>query len=163
MTAFLTQMCNFKAYGEAPELRKRNRDIEHLFVPMFKNLYPWVSSDPEARLIVDAFVKRKDFIPDKEVWKRVKKSIEHGMYQKIILTAEGFDLTDHLPYKVTKRPTQIRECLKYSRNLKIKEVGFENLKIVNFRKFARVFLVLFFVCYIALVIEVHIYTYTYRE
>ena len=167
LTNLLTRFCWAKAHCQAPELYKLVPKVMREFASRFENLYPWVSSDPEAKPIIHAFIKRKAFIPDKKIGNRVKRSIEHGMFQKIILTAEALDITEvsliTKVKKTKKRPTQIRECKQYSKKLKIKEVGFENLKVINFQKFARVFLAFVVVCCIALIIEVYIYTYTYRE
>ena len=85
------------------------------------------------------------------------------MFQRIIWTAETMDLTEDPPEGMKKRLTEIIECKEYSRKLKIKEVGFEDLKVVNFKQCARVFLALVFVCSMALVIEFYFYTYTYKE
>ena len=149
-------MCNYKVYVEAPDVQSWNRYMKKEIVPKFKNLYPWVSSDPEARPIVHAFIKRRDFIPDKKIWRRVKRSIEYGMYQRMIWAAETMDLSDGLSIEIEKRPTQMRDCLEYSRKLKLKEVGFENLKVVNFQKFACIFLVLISACFLGLIIEVYL-------
>ena len=163
LTELLTRTCWTKVYAEDPDLQKRNPLLKSLFAPYFKNLYPWVTSDPRTQQILHAFMKRKDFIPDTKIWKRVKGSIDYGMFQKIMLTAEAAGLSERLPIKFKKRPTQMRECKKYSRILKIKEVEFQALKVVNFEKFTLVFLVLFCVCYISLITEAYIYTYTYRD
>ena len=163
MMALVKTICWAKVYSQATEAQESSPTLKKHFAPKFKNIYPWASSDPNTSPTIHAFIKRKEFIPDTKIWKRVKRSIEHGMFQRIIWTAETFDLTEGYYDEIEKRPVQMRECLEYSRRLKIKEVGFENLKVVNFEKFARVFLVLFSVCYMALIIEVYIYTYTYRE
>ena len=98
MTGLLIISCSAKVYSEAPELQEMNPYLKSHFVPQFQNLYPWITSDPETRPIAHAFIKRRDFIPDKTIWKRVKKSIEHGMYQRIIMAAESCDLTDGLSF-----------------------------------------------------------------
>ena len=163
LTGLLTRVCWAKVYSRAPILQEMNSHLKSYFVPKFKNIYPWITSNPETKTKIYAFLKRKAFIPEKEIWTRVKISMEHGMYQRIIWTVETLDFTEDFPYEIKKRPTEMSGCKEFSRKLKIKEVGFEDLKIVNLEKFARVFLVLFSVCYMALIIEVHIYTYTYRE
>ena len=166
LTSLLTRVCWAKVYSQAPELQKINPHLKSYFSPKFKNLYPWTTSDPETHSKIYAFLKRKAFIPDKKISKRVKRSIEHGMYQRIIWTMETLDFAENFFNKIMKiniRSTQMKNCKKFSTKLKIKEVGFENLKVVNFQKFSAVFLVLFSVCYMALIIECYIYTYTYRE
>ena len=156
LTGLLTTICWAKVYSEAPELQEYNPSMKTHFVPRFRTLYPWISSDPQTRSILHAFIKRKDFIPDKKIWERVKRSIEHGMYQRIIWTAEAFDITEDFFIEIKERPTQMRDCKEYSRKLKIKEVGFEDLKVVNFQKFAYVFLVLISACFMALIVEVYL-------
>ena len=69
------------------------------------------------------------------------------MYSRIVSTAEEVDIQETFFIDTEKMPTQMRDCLEYSRRLKIKEVGFEDLEVVNFEKFARVFLVLFSVLF----------------
>ena len=130
----ISAVCTAKVYSEAPEFYDLVNNLKTEFVPRFKNLYPWVTSDPDTIPILQAFIKRRDFIPDKKIWKRVKRSIEHGMYQKIILTAETLDLSQGLPFPVKKRSTAMRDCLQHSRKLKIKEVCFHDVMLINCNK-----------------------------
>ena len=68
------------------------------------------------------------------------------MYQRIILTIEAAELFQGFDFvKVKTKPTAMRNCLEYSRKLKIKDVGFLDFKVVNFKKFALVVLVSFMV------------------
>ena len=122
--------------------------------PQFKNLYPWIASDPDTKPILHAFIKRKNFIPDKKIWKRVKSSIEHGVYQRLVWTAETFELSQAFSYSIKKRPTAMRDCRDYSRKVKVKEVGFQALKIVKFEKFTLVVLAFISVCCMAYIVEV---------
>ena len=85
---------------------------------------------------------------------KVKTSIEYSIYQRIVWTAEKFDATNNFFIKIKKRMTQMRDCKKYSRKLKIKEVEFQALKVVNFEKFTLVFLALISVCCMAFIVEV---------
>ena len=79
------------------------------------------------------------------------------------LDCKNLDLESRFSRRSSKADKQrLTEYKGYSKKLKIKEVGFKDLKVVNFEKFARVFLVLFSVCYMAFII-VFIYSYTYRE
>ena len=89
-----------------------------------------------------------------KVWKRVKMSIEYGIFQRIMLTAEATGLSERLPIEIKKRPTQMRDCKQYSRKLKIKKVEFQALKVINFEKFTLVLLVLMSVCCMAYIVEV---------
>ena len=154
MIGSISTVCTAKVYSEAPELEELVNNLKTEFVPRFKNLYPWVTSDPDTIPILQAFIKRRDFIPDKKIWKRVKRSIEHGMYQKIILTAETLDLSQGLPFPVKKRSTAMRDCLQYSRKLKIKEVGFHDVKLINCKKLACAFLAFVSLCCWIFILEV---------
>ena len=159
MTTLVSMICSAKVYAASPDVAYFVQRQEDEFIPRFKNLYPWVSSDPETRTILHAFVKRKDFIPEKKVWKRVKRSIEHGMFQKLILAAEAMDLSQALDQalnliKVKPRPTAMRDCHEYTRIPKIKEVEFQALKVVNFEKFTLVFHAFISVCCMAFIVEV---------
>ena len=79
------------------------------------------------------------------------------MYQRIILTAEATELSQGMHFvKVKAKPTAMRDCLEYSRKLKIKDVGFLDLKVVNIQKFALVFLVSVSACFMALMLEVNL-------
>ena len=82
----------------------------------------------------------------------MEESQEHGMFEKILLTAEAMDLSKRLS-KIKKMQTQW-ETKKYLRKLKIKEVEFQALKVVNFQKFTLVFLALISVCCMSYVVEV---------
>ena len=163
LTSLLTRICFAKVYSLAPEMQRESTSLKGKFVTSFKNRYPWISSDPNTQSTLHAFIKRKEFTPDTKIWKRVKRSIDHGMYQRIIWTAETLDLIEDFPDEIKKRTTQTKDCKEYSRKLKIKEVGFQDLKAVNFEKFARAFLILYSVCYMALIVEVYVYTYSNRE
>ena len=152
LTALLTRSCWAKVYSQAPELHEFQPDMMRKFASRFENLYPWISSDPQTQPQLHAFTKRKSFTPDKKIWKRVKISIEHGMFQRIILAAEASDIMKIIITK--KEPTQIKDCKDYSRKLKIKEVEFQALKVVNFEKFTLVFFAFISVCCIAYIFEV---------
>ena len=154
MIGSISTVCTAKVYSEAPELEELVNNLKTEFVPRFKNLYPWVTSDPDTRPILQAFIKRRDFIPDKKIWKRVKRSIEHGMYQKIILTAETLDLSQGLPFPMKKKPTAMRDCLQHSRKLKIKEVGFHDVMLINCKKLTYAFLAFVSVCCLVFILEV---------
>ena len=154
LTDLLTRTCWAKVYSEDQELQKFNPYLHSHFVPYFKNLYPWVTSDPGTQAILHGFIKRKDFTPDKKIWKRVKRSIEYGMFQRIMLTAEATGSSERLPIEIKKRPTQMRDCKQYSRKLKIKEAEFQALKVINFKVFTLVFLALISVCCMTYVVEV---------
>ena len=150
----LTRTCWTKVHAEDPDLQNVHPLLQSFFVPYFKNLYPWVTSDPRTQQILHAFMKRKDFIPDTKIWKRVKRPIDYGMFQKIMLTAEATGSSQRVVIEINKRPTQMRDCKQYSRKLKIKEVEFQALKVVNFEKFTLVFLALVSVCCMAYIVEV---------
>ena len=92
-------------------------------------------------------------MPDKKIWKRVKSSIEHGMYQRLVWTTETLELSQAFSFSIKKRPTAMRDCRDYSRKLKIK-VGFQTLKIVKFEKFTLVVLAFISVCCMAYIVEV---------
>ena len=154
MTTLSLMTCSAKIYSEAPELQKGIPYLKTDLAPQFKNLYPWVTSDPDTKPILHAFVKRKDFIPNKKIWKRVKSSIEHGVYQRLIWTAETLDLSETFIFPITKRATAVRNCQEYARKLKVKEVGLEALKIINFEKFILVFLAFISVCCLTYIVEV---------
>ena len=106
-----------------------------------------------------AFIKRKDFIPTKKIQKRVKRSIEHGMYQRMIWTVETLDFTEGLSFltegtvAVKKKTSPMRDCFEYSRKLKMKEVEFQAIKVVNIEKFTLVFLALISICCMAFIVE----------
>ena len=108
MTTSNSLTCTAKVYSEAPELQEILPCLQTDFVPQFKNLYPWIASDPYTRPILHAFIKRKNFIPDEKIWKRVKRSIEHGMHQRIIWTAEMLDASEGLPFSIKKRASSMR-------------------------------------------------------
>ena len=154
MTTLNSMTCSAKVYSDEPDLQEDMLDLRTEFAPQFKNLYPWVASDPDARPVLHAFIKRKDFTPDNKIWKRVKSSIEHGVYQRLIWNAETLDMSEDFIIPINKRASAIRDCQKYSRTLKIKEVGFQDLKTVNFEKFTLVFIALVSVCCMAYIIEV---------
>ena len=129
-------------------------NLERHVIPYYKNFYLWVTSNPNTQPMLYAFIKRKEFIPDKKIWQRVKSSMEHGMFQRMIWTAEASDITLSFIIKIDKRPTQMRGCKEYTRKHKIKEVEFQALKVVNFKKFTLVYLALISVCCIAYILEV---------
>ena len=77
------------------------------------------------------------------------------MYQRIILTIEAAELFQGFDFvKVKTKPTAMRNCLEYSRKLKIKDVGFLDFKVVNIQKFALVVLVFILVSFMVLMFEV---------
>ena len=154
MTILNSMTCLAKVYSEEPEFHDRMPYFKKELAPQFKNLYPWIASDPDTRPILLAFIKRKNFIPDKKIWKRVKSSIEHGMYQRLVWTAETLELSQAFSFSIKKRPNAMRECRDYFRKLKIKELSFQALKIVNFEKFTLVFLAFISVCCMAYIVEV---------
>ena len=154
LKGLLTTVCWYKVYSEDPNLQEMDTYLKSHFVPRFRKLYPWVSSDPQTRPILHAFIKRKEFIPDKKIWKRVKRSIEQGMFQRMIWIAEASEITEIFSIKVNKRPTEMRDCKEFSRKLKIKEVKFQALKVVNFEKFTLIFLALTSICCMAYIVEV---------
>ena len=150
----LTRTCWTKVYVEDPGLQKRNPLLKNFFSPYFKNLYPWVTSDPRTQQILHAFIKRKHFIPNEKIWKRLKRSVDHGMFERIMLTAKATGSSERMLIHINKRSSQMRDCKQYSRKLKIKEVEFQALKVVNFEKFSLVFFAFISVCCIAYILEV---------
>ena len=121
LTRLLSTICWVKVYSKDPELQEEEPNLKKHFAPKFKNVYPWIFSDPHTRPILHAFIKRKELIP-KNIWKRVKISIEQGMYQRIILTAEAME--DFLiKNKKIKKGRHKWETKDYSRKVKVK-VGF---------------------------------------
>lgn len=70
------------------------------FNPHIKKHYPWTFSDPDIQAMLYVFIQRENFNSWQNIWKRVKRSVEHGMYQRVIYrakvfkTAEKFFITD---------------------------------------------------------------------
>jgi len=97
-----------------------------------KNL--WVSSDPDAKDMVVSFIKRTDYKPMKRMVRRITSYFEMG-YQAILMSL----LQDQKPYEdqfpeVESRNHDMIECLYYSRHLKMMEVGFMPIHMVNIWK-----------------------------
>ena len=77
------------------------------------------------------------------------------MYQRIIWTAENLDVSEGIPlHDVKKKATSMRDCQKYLRKLKIEEVSFQDLKIVNFENFTLVFFAFIYVCCMDYIVHV---------
>ena len=65
LTRLLSTICWVKVYSKDPELQEEEPNLKKHFAPKFKNVYPWIFSDPHTRPILHAFIKRKELIPEK--------------------------------------------------------------------------------------------------
>ena len=134
MAGMMAATCTCKVYVDSPELSQLSNAFEKHLQPGFKNLHPWVASDPEAKPIVHAFIKRRDIIPPTKLWSRVKKAIEYGMFDTIQAAIANLDASQGQIIDIKARTTELRECLYYSRKLKIPEVGFYAVGVNNITK-----------------------------
>ena len=153
MSGMMAATCSCKVYVDSPELSQLFTAFEEHLKPAFENLYPWVASDPEAKPIVHAFIKRRDFIPQTKLWSRVKRAIEHGMFDKIQEAVASLDMSQGQIIDIKARTSEMRDCLYFSRKLKIPEVGFLPLGVNNITKLGICFFAFVIVAFFVLRIE----------
>jgi len=123
--------------------------------PQTKHLYPWASSDENTNYFLAVFAKRSAFTPDVKLKRRSQRIFEAGVQVMFEGKSESTNdrLIDVLP-GLENRNQEIRECLSFSRKLKMKEVGFVPLKVVNFLRIWYFNTLLFSCSLIALIREI---------
>jgi len=119
-----------------------------------KHLYPWVHTDKESNPFLLVLVKRKDFIPDQRIKIRTKRFIEAGVSRMVQSRSEMKpDLMKEMISGLENRNQELRECLEFSRKLKIKEVGFQPIKLANLKGMGRLFILFIFIIIIVFICE----------
>jgi len=121
------------------------------------NIYPWVSSDHETQPNSGAIIKRKEFKPHFSIEKRISRIRQADLLGMInSLLDKNPDRFRELMPGLENREQGMRECLKYSRILKLHEVDFMPLKIENIKWLVFICLASFFFIFYILFYEIYI-------
>jgi len=145
--------------GIKSHLKELKKSFPEMKVPNnIDHLYPWVHSDPDTHPLLLGLVKRKDFILDNNMRKRFRFMFEAGLNDIINMLIEKQPdrmmlLKDLFLPDLEPQPEKMKDCLYYSKNLKIKEVGFIDFKLNNIIRLMGCFLLLNLISFIVLVIE----------
>jgi len=150
-------ICGFKSHFK--ELKSLSPGMK---VPNYiDDMYPWVHSDPDTHPLLLGLVKRKDFILDDNMRKRFRFMFEAGLNDIINMLIEKQPdrmllLKDLILPDLEPQPEKMRDCLKYMKNLKVKEVGFIDFKLNNIIRLMTIFLFTNLFLFIVLVIELYV-------
>jgi len=115
--------CDFKVHGH---------DISPKLSYLLDDKYPWIGSDPDSQEYLLVFIKRNDFIPDKLILKRVTHMFQMGFKDIWNFHAMNHDyVKDVLP--VDSKENELRECLQFTRNLKMPMFEYQSVKLANIK------------------------------
>jgi len=138
--------CDFKSHA--------NEDIYPDLDKFLKDRYPWVSSDPNTIPYLMAFTKRSDFIPRKEIIKSITYLFQMGFSDIFRQEIFKHDHIKNIIPNLKNKDNEIRECLFYSKTLKVPSIGHQSVKIENLFKFGGSFFICLFISFIIFVSEV---------
>ena len=150
MTAFVGAACSLRIH--------RKNDLMNDMFPQLENrvgdTYPWMASDSNAASILQVFVQRKDFILRNKKFYRVLNSlISAGIGIK--KRKEGFHKDIFLELlKLDPKPLEMSLCHDYSHSLKIRNIDFQAVQLVNTQQLFIYFSTLLAASFSIFVIEV---------
>ena len=141
VSGILIEHCMIKVHSNDKFIKEPYPYVQ----PSLANKNVWVSSDPDAKDMVIAFIKRTNYKPMKRMVRRITSIFEMG-YNDIVMSL----LQNQKPYEnqfpdLESRNHEMIECIYHSRHLKTMEVGFMPIRMINIWKlntFCGLFLIL---------------------
>jgi len=119
-----------------------------------KHVYPWVNFDDNSISFFLVVLKRSAFNADKPMLLRGKRIFEAGVSRmvQVVIGSRKNRFMDMMP-GLKDRRQEMRECLEFSKKLKIKEIGFQPIKLINLKRIGVLYCTILFLIQVSYQIE----------